>query len=641
MGCVALALVATLPARGETPIHFDNLAAWEALNSQYLSEGVIFGPGAERWTVVESGSPEWPAPSPPNLAALLYDSDGEIQFTNPVAGATARFVTGGSQVRVTAYSPTGAVLDARTVASQLSASVLYAFTASNTRIARLLIEGTPALWGMDDLTLDRGAPPVTAAGVDGTAGSGGWYRSAATVTLRAGDPNGDAIAAVHYAIDGGAEVTTPGPEASFALSTEGEHEVRFYAVDSTGMVETATVLPLKLDWTPPVLDVHSPTATTYLLGGPITITAAAGDALSGMGATHLDVDGSVVTSGQTLTDLAAGSHLFTMEGRDVAGNATTRTISFEVVVPDPGVPPVTTASLDGTLGENGWYRSAVTVHLSATDPDGDAITAVYYSIDGGADIAAPGSGVAFELAVDGEHTVRYHAVDARGLVEAETVLPVRLDGTVPVLSVASPTASSYPSDAGIAVAAATADASSGVVETRLDIDGTAVTAGQTVSGLAVGPHLFTATARDAAGNEATSQVSFSVVEPTPPPEPTPSPTPISVCGGGTALVNGHRAVVSLWARRNAAGETTGHLVYKELSRDLRVHCRPIRSIERTATGLRIAGEGTERWPGQLVTDCSVGFEVWLQPDQQDAFTLEVDGSEVCSGHLIHGHFVVK
>jgi hypothetical protein len=350
MGCVTLALAATLPARGATQIHFDELTAREALYSQYLAQGVVFGPDEERWTVVASGSPEWPAPSPPNVAAVLYDSDAEVQFLDPVAGVSARFVTGGTTLQVTAYSEGGVVLDVRTVSSPPGGSVLYLFAANNSRVARLRIEGTPSLWGLDDLTLDPGAPPVTAAHVDGTAGANGWYRSAVTMHLAAGDPNGDAVVAVHYSIDGGADVTTAGAVADFDVTTPGQHVLSYYAVDASGMAEAPNTLPLKLDWTEPILNLSSPTSTQYPQGSPVTVTADASDALSGLSTSQLDVDGTPVTSGQSLTGLAVGPHTCTLEGRDMAGNSATRQVSFVVIEPPSsttGSPTAVTVRGDG------------------------------------------------------------------------------------------------------------------------------------------------------------------------------------------------------------------------------------------------------------------------------------------------------
>ncbi len=43
-------------------------------------------------------------------------------------------------------------------------------------------------------------------------------------------------------------------------------------------------------------------------------------------------------------------------------------------------PPITNASLSGTLGANGWYISNVSVHLDAVD-NGSGVNQTYYNLD--------------------------------------------------------------------------------------------------------------------------------------------------------------------------------------------------------------------------------------------------------------------
>jgi hypothetical protein len=73
-------------------------------------------------------------------------------------------------------------------------------------------------------------------------------------------------------------------------------------------------------------------------------------------------------------------------------------------------PPVTTASLSGPKGNNGWYRGAVVVTLSATDPD-SPVAATYYSVDGSAQqtYSAP-----FSIAGDGVHQLSFYSIDPAG-----------------------------------------------------------------------------------------------------------------------------------------------------------------------------------------------------------------------------------
>lgn len=92
-------------------------------------------------------------------------------------------------------------------------------------------------------------------------------------------------------------------------------------------------------------------------------------------------------------------------------------------------PPVTTLTLDGTLGNNGWYVSNVTGSLSATD-NMSGVAATYYSIDGGSIIP----GTTFTLETDGIHTIQFYSQDWAGNIEPSQTAIVKVDQTPPVVT---------------------------------------------------------------------------------------------------------------------------------------------------------------------------------------------------------------
>jgi uncharacterized repeat protein (TIGR02543 family) len=79
----------------------------------------------------------------------------------------------------------------------------------------------------------------------------------------------------------------------------------------------------------------------------------------------------------------------------------------------PQNPPVTTATLSGTL-QSGVYVSPVEVTLTATDYPG-GVAATYYEIDGGSQQTYYGP---FTVSAPGNHTVGFHSVSETGVVEA-------------------------------------------------------------------------------------------------------------------------------------------------------------------------------------------------------------------------------
>ena len=92
--------------------------------------------------------------------------------------------------------------------------------------------------------------------------------------------------------------------------------------------------------------------------------------------------------------------------------------------------PVTTAALSGTLGNNGWYTSAVTVTLTADDANG--VKATYYKIDSAKKYTTYTG--PFQISADSKHTVHFYSEDSKGYTETAKSVSVWVDQTDPTTS---------------------------------------------------------------------------------------------------------------------------------------------------------------------------------------------------------------
>jgi hypothetical protein len=189
-----------------------------------------------------------------------------------------------------------------------------------------------------------------------------------------------------------------------------------------------------------------------------------------------------------------------------------KTLTFTIERPDI-YPPVTTYSISGTMGQNGWYISHPVVTLTAIDPDGkwpSGVNHTYIKIDSGAwteytvPVTIPG---------DGTHTVQYYSVDKAGNVEGTQTAPAfKVDTTPPVWVSYTFTAQNAMKNKWLCEADVT-DASSGIVLVEFYVDDALV------NSTTVTPYTFLfegkptnnsqAIAYDAAGNSALSPVATS------------------------------------------------------------------------------------------------------------------------------------
>jgi len=122
--------------------------------------------------------------------------------------------------------------------------------------------------------------PVTQVALSGPAGTNGWYRGAVQVSMSAADSfNG--VSAIYYKIDNGTTILYSTP---FTISAVGSHAVTYWSVDSLGNIETARVVPVKIDTAIPTVTTSASPASVKKSSNPVTVTVSGKvtDATSGI-----------------------------------------------------------------------------------------------------------------------------------------------------------------------------------------------------------------------------------------------------------------------------------------------------------------------------------------------------------------------
>ncbi len=163
--------------------------------------------------------------------------------------------------------------------------------------------------------------------------------------------------------------------------------------------------------------------------------------------------------------------------------------------------PTVEATLDGTAGDAGWYRSAVDVNVAATPATNARLTVWATGADAQPGRVVEGATATVLVDVDDE-TVVHARADGPGGVGPERSVTVKVDTVAPTLVVTGPPAGIVvPVDHVLPVAARCTDTRSGVKSCP---DGQPLATGT------VGTFTTQVTASDLAGNTATATLTYGV-----------------------------------------------------------------------------------------------------------------------------------
>jgi len=177
-------------------------------------------------------------------------------------------------------------------------------------------------------------PPITTSSISPLANAAGWNNSNVIVRLNSADnPGGTGVNQVTYSISGAQtapNTTVTGSSASFTIATEGISTISFFATDNAGNVESAHMLTIQLDKTPPAFATF-PASLTVPPASPagtvVTYTLpTATDALSGVSTAGVSC---VPAPGSTFP---LGTTTVTCNVADNAGNVATGNFTVSVAL---------------------------------------------------------------------------------------------------------------------------------------------------------------------------------------------------------------------------------------------------------------------------------------------------------------------
>ncbi len=268
----------------------------------------------------------------------------------------------------------------------------------------------------------------------------GWYSRPVTIALVAID-EGIGVANTFYRINQGEWQEGD----SFQLTESGDYDIDFYSIDKLGHEEAISSIPggVHIDTLPPQapipLDV-SPRGWTnqnrfalYMALPPNDLSGIAGAYVKIGDPPLFPTDGqwhpganSILSNIQAPEEGAFNAYVWL---RDTAGNADHGNYglwSGALSLKYDATPPVTQLAIAGESGQNGWYRSPLTITLTPEDPlSGPEQT--WVSVDGSEFFTS----TQVTLLTQDKHVLRYFSQDHAGNQEATRSATIRIDYQAP------------------------------------------------------------------------------------------------------------------------------------------------------------------------------------------------------------------
>ena len=217
--------------------------------------------------------------------------------------------------------------------------------------------GNSASDGLTGISVDKTAPSLDGAATTAPNGDG-WYADDVTVDWTCSDE----LSGLAESCPAASTITGEGSDLSASTSIS----------DNAGNSTSRTVAGIKIDRTAPSTsaDVPAPLDSGWY-AGPMEVTLAGVDSLSGVKATYYRVDGGArQTYDGPFRHSLKGSHTIAYWSVDQAGNVEDGTADgHDLTLKIDGVPPTITPSRTPTANANGWNNTPVLVGFTCDDAE--------------------------------------------------------------------------------------------------------------------------------------------------------------------------------------------------------------------------------------------------------------------------------
>ena len=381
---------------------------------------------------------------------MVADNAGPlVSFLSPGAGE----LRGGTMtLRADATDPSGVARVELRIDGALAATVLAApyqtviDTAGYSDGSHLLEAVAVDTTGLSrtvsrSVTIDNTRPAVAFA----APAAGAPFRAGVDVQVTASDANGvlridsegnsSAVSPLSYRRD--LLATPDGPLLLAATATD-----RAVRDDGASPGNTAsTTVTIQVDNSPPVVAIVAPASGAFVRG-LVDFTASASDNLA-VSRVRLFADAVLLgdlpapgpyTAQWNAGAAAAGPHTLRAEATDSAGNVATVTIPVIVDLVNPTTCAVSAPAANALVSG--------TVPLTASGADANGVVRIVFQVDGlpvATGLGSPATAGWSSLAVaDGTHTLQAVCFDAAGNSRASASLNLRVDNTIPVVTLTSP-----------------------------------------------------------------------------------------------------------------------------------------------------------------------------------------------------------